>query len=150
MFVKDQYALYLFDVLYQLSSMKPAQTEKPSAESITKRIDSNMQRFEVLDYYINKCYMYPLTPALLAEQFIISERQITRIVQKKYGMSFHKVLLGKRILVAEQMLEKSDIKIQEISQAVGFHSPNIFFKEFKKKHGMTPREYRAKVQANDT
>ena len=61
-------------------------------------------------------------------------------------MSFHKVLLSKRILVAEQMLEKSDIKIDEISRSVGFHSPDIFYREFKKKHGMTPREYRIAVK----
>ena len=143
------YAMSLFDVLYRLSLLKPVQTEKTTAESSVQRGDSNMQRYEVLDYYINKCYMYPLTPALLAEQLYISVRQITRIVQAKYGMSFHKVLLGKRILVAEQMLEKSDIKIQEISQAVGFHSPDIFFKEFKKKHGITPREYRKIKETND-
>ena len=141
------YAMSLFDVLYRLSSVKPVQTEKPTAETVIPRGSSNMQRYEVLDYYINKCYMYPLTPALLAEQLYISERQITRIVQTEYGMSFHKVLLSKRILVAEQMLEKSDIKIDEISRSVGFHSPDIFYREFKKKHGMTPREYRIAVKA---
>jgi AraC-like DNA-binding protein len=142
------YAMSLFDVLYRLSSMKPAHSEKPTAETGLQRGSSTMQRYEVLDYYINKCYMYPLTPAFLAEQLYISERQITRIVQNKYGLSFHKVLLGKRILVAEQMLEKSDIKIEEISRAVGFHSPDIFYKEFKKKHGTTPREYRITIKAN--
>ena len=141
--------LSLFNVLYQLTMLQPSQTKKQIGKPIQRNDDSNMQRYEVLDYYINKRYMHPLTPKLLAEQLYISERQISRIVQNKYGMSFHKVLIEKRILVAEQMLEKSDIKIQEISQAIGFHSPDIFFREFKKKHGMTPKEYRsAKMQSD--
>ena len=149
---EDTYSmvLSLFNVLYQLTSLQPTQQDKPTDKSAQHNDDSNMQRYEVLDYYINKCYMHPLTPKLLAEQLYISERQISRIVKNKYGMSFHKVLIEKRILVAEQMLEKSDIKIQEISQAIGFHSPDIFFREFKKKHGMTPKEYRsAKMQNGD-
>ena len=136
--------LSLFDILYQLTLLKPIQTEQTAEDSVLQRGDSDMQRYEVMDYFINKCYMYPLTPKLLAEQLYISERQISRIVQSKYGMSFHRVLLAKRIMVAEQMLKNSEIQIQEIALAVGFHSPDIFFREFKKKYGMTPREYRIK------
>ena len=134
--------LSLFHVLYQLSISQPVLAEKSSPEDMLNHKDSDMQRNEVLHYFIHNCYMYPLTPSLLANELHISERQITRIVQSRYGMSFHKMLLQKRISVAEQMLKKSDIKVTEIAQAIGFHSPDIFYKEFRKKHGITPGEYR--------
>ena len=141
---ENQYLLILslFDILCRLIMLKPIHAERTPEETNLQRSDSDMQRYEVLDYFFNKCYMYPLTPTLVAEQLFISERQISRIVQSKYGMSFHRVLLAKRIMVAEQMLKNSEIQIQEIAQAVGFHTLDIFFREFKKKHGMTPREYR--------
>ncbi len=138
--------LSLFDILYRLTLLKPIPTEQTAEDSVLQRGDSDMQRHEILDYFFNKCYMYPLTPKLVAEQLFISERQISRIVQNKYGMSFHRVLLSKRITVAEQMLKNSEIQIQEIAHAVGFHSPDIFFREFKKKYGMTPREYRIRMK----
>lgn len=132
----------LLNILYRLSLTEPVQTENMNEESIPQYGDSDMQRYEVIDYFINKCYMYPLTPAFLAEQLHISERQVARIVQTRYGMSFHRALLTKRIMVAEQMLSKSNIKIQEIAQAVGFHSQDILYREFKRKNNITPREYR--------
>ena len=139
---QDLLVLSLFDILYRLTLLKPIQAEHVQDETVFQSGDSDMKRYEILDYFINKCYMYPLTPALVAEQLYISERQLSRIVQGKYGMSFHKALLAKRILVAEQMLVQSEIKIQDIAAAIGFHSQDIFYKEFKKKYGMTPREYR--------
>jgi len=136
------FMLSLFEVLYRLTELHPISVDKITDQPNLSILDSDMQRIEVLDYIVHKWYMYPLTPAMIAKELHISERQINRIVQSKYGTSFHKVLLNKRILVAEQMLEKSDIRIHEIAQAVGFHSPDIFFREFRKKHGITPREYR--------
>lgn len=143
----DPYPLVisLFQILYRLSLTEPVQTEKMNEESMPQHGDSDMQRYEVIDYFINKCYTYALTPSFLAEQLHISERQTARIVRTRYGMSFHRALLAKRVMVAEQMLTKSNIKIQEIARAVGFRSPDIFYKEFKRKYGMTPREYRRLV-----
>jgi two-component system response regulator YesN len=35
------------------------------------------------------------------------------------------------------------IKIQEVTEKVGFNDPNYFAKSFKKLTGVTPREYQA-------
>ncbi|NLZ37661.1 MAG: helix-turn-helix domain-containing protein [Clostridiales bacterium] len=41
-----------------------------------------------------------------------------------------------------EMLRTSDMSAERIAMMVGFSSKNTFWKEFRKKYGVTPAEYR--------
>ena len=49
-----------------------------------------------------------------------------------------------RIEEAKQLLETSDISVEEISHAVGYEDPTSFRRLFKRKGGLTPAAYRRK------
>jgi transcriptional regulator GlxA family with amidase domain len=49
-----------------------------------------------------------------------------------------------RIEEAKQLLESSDISVEEIGQAVGYEDPTSFRRLFKRKGGLTPAAYRRK------
>jgi transcriptional regulator GlxA family with amidase domain len=49
-----------------------------------------------------------------------------------------------RIEEAKQLLETSDISVEEIGQAVGYEDPTSFRRLFKRKGGLTPAAYRRK------
>jgi AraC-like DNA-binding protein len=58
------------------------------------------------------------------------------------GISYSDYLLNLRLANAEQLLIKSDSKIIEIALASGFNSISYFNREFLKKNGVSPGEFR--------
>ncbi|MBR2061819.1 MAG: helix-turn-helix transcriptional regulator, partial [Anaerotignum sp.] len=49
-----------------------------------------------------------------------------------------------RIEAACRELETTDVPASEISVMIGYDDPRYFYKVFKKKLGVTPKEYRQK------
>lgn len=47
---------------------------------------------------------------------------------------------------ARERLEQSDAPIREITKVVGYRDPLYFSKEFKKKYGLSPMQYRQKYR----
>ena len=44
------------------------------------------------------------------------------------------------------MLENTNMTVEEIARAVGYDSVEYFYRLFKKKTGMTPKEFKIKKQ----
>ena len=80
----------------------------------------------------------------LADDIKLSKRQTARILQQVYGMSFSGKLTEVRVQHAAYQLIHTDLKIEEISKSCGFNNSSYFFMSFKKKHGVTPSEFRKK------
>lgn len=106
-------------------------------------IGGDIDRISRLDYLINSCFMRELTAKYVAESLFISERQLMRITQKRYGTTFRQALLNKRLDVAAKLLSESVDSVTEISRKVGFQSISHFYRSFGKRFGLTPNEYRA-------
>lgn len=66
-----------------------------------------------------------------------------RKFKREIGIRFHDYLLLKRIQRAIPLLRSSAKSIKEISYVVGFNSPVIFSKVFKRFMGCSPRAYRS-------
>lgn len=105
-------------------------------------IGGDLDRISRLDYLINSCFMCELTAEYVAESLFISERQLMRITQKRYGSTFRQVVQNKRLDVAAKLLSETDDSVTEISRKVGFHSISHFYRSFGKRFGLTPSEYR--------
>jgi len=110
--------------------------------SFPNTIDCDLSRHCKLDHIINCCFMQNFTTADIADFLNISSRQLTRFVLKHYGTTLHQAITGKRILTAEQMLVKTDLSIEKIAITVGFTTIASLYREFQKKHSMTPAQYR--------
>lgn len=102
----------------------------------------DIQRMMGLDIIIGTSYMKRLTIKEIASELYISSRQLDRIVQKRYGKTLHKVIMEKRMSVAEQMLLTTDMTVEEIGSAVGFSSSAGFYREFVRAYGVTPAVYK--------
>lgn len=55
--------------------------------------------------------MCELTAEYVAESLFISERQLMRITQKRYGATFRQVVQNKRLDVAAKLLSETDDSI---------------------------------------
>jgi two-component system response regulator YesN len=58
------------------------------------------------------------------------------------GETFIDYIAKKRIEKAQQYLMDTSLRIYEISDKIGYSSPEYFCRVFKKITGMSPRQYR--------
>jgi AraC-like DNA-binding protein/mannose-6-phosphate isomerase-like protein (cupin superfamily) len=78
----------------------------------------------------------------LADKLHLCSRQVARIIKKEYGCTLSELVNRHKVGVAAMMLVKSDMKISEISAAVGYDSQKDFRINFKRVFGIPPTEYR--------
>ena len=127
----------------------PCQKQEPiSDDSLIRSETGDIQRMMRLDQLINVFFMHDLTVDEVAKHLYISGRQLDRIVRKRYGKTLHSVIIDKRISTAEQMLLTTDMTVDKIGLAVGFGSKAGFYREFSKRYGVTPAEYRQSNSKN--
>ncbi len=78
----------------------------------------------------------------IAEHIGISRAYLNYAFQKELGMSIQKFLMDFRMHKAASLLVSSADSVKEISMSVGYEDQLTFSKAFKKKFGMSPKNYR--------
>lgn len=94
--------------------------------------------------WIDEHYAEDFSLAWLAEQYAMSPRTLIRRFKTATGESPLAYLQTVRIEVAKKFLEVSAQTIAEITQKVGYEDVSSFSKMFKRKVGLSPREYRGR------
>ena len=101
----------------------------------------------------NKAYRNPdLRLKETAEVLQTNTTYLSVLINQRYKMNFKTLLNRMRFEEAKEMLNDPGCEIYTIGKIfkmVGFRSKSVFFKVFKKETGMTPKEYRSKVDACD-
>lgn len=78
----------------------------------------------------------------LAEQLELSPYWLSSLFKKETGQNFLDYVTGLRMAKAKELLRGTTMKIYEIAEAVGYKDLQHFGKLFKKRTGVTPKEYR--------
>lgn len=79
----------------------------------------------------------------LAAQCGLSTEHLRRLCRKELGRTPMEHVTYMRIQLAQELLEKTDIKLEAIAPQVGYHSAVVFSRSFLRCVGMTPSAYRA-------
>ncbi|MFC5701029.1 helix-turn-helix domain-containing protein [Cohnella faecalis] len=95
--------------------------------------------------YIDLHYFEDMPVSFFAGRFHTSKEHLTRIFKQKYGFGIHEYMLQVRMAKAKEWLADKTVKIQTVSEKVGYRDQNYFSKAFKKFTGQSPQEYRASV-----
>lgn len=98
----------------------------------------------VMDY-IEEHYAEDISLDLLADKVKISRGYLSSYFKEKTGMNFIDYLNELRINKAKQLLEDSDLKVQDIAEKVGYLNSSSFFRMFKRMTGVTPGDYRKQL-----
>ncbi len=77
----------------------------------------------------------------LSEKFSLEKGYIIHRFTDKFGISPYKYINQKKIEAAKNMLSDKNMKIIEISTALGYSGTQHFSSSFKKATGKTPKEY---------
>ncbi len=92
--------------------------------------------------YVELHYSEPMTVEEMAAKAGFSESHFMRFFKEAFGVSFITYLNDYRLSMAARMLLSTEESVLNISQQVGFENLSHFNRQFKKKYGKTPREYR--------
>jgi AraC-like DNA-binding protein len=83
---------------------------------------------------------------LLAKQLAVSPHHLSQILNESLGQSFFDFTAQYRVQEAQKLLiEKDNLKIEEIAEMVGYNSKSAFNTAFKKITGLSPSEFRKKL-----
>ena len=83
-----------------------------------------------------------LSLSTLAETLGLSCGYLSTIFRQETGQTVTDFVTERRMGHAAQLLRSSTLQIQTVAQYCGFSDVNYFSKLFKRRHGVTPREYR--------
>jgi len=78
----------------------------------------------------------------IAEDTHQSMTTLSKLIKQKTGYTFKELLQGKRFQMAVHLLCDTKLSIEEIALDVGYENQSYFFRQFKKRYGMTPHKYR--------
>ena len=101
-----------------------------------------------IDRFLNNRFDLAAGEEILAQELNLSRRQLDRIIQKQYGMSFRQKRSQIRFAIACDLLRNTGQTVAQISEELGYSTPSNFTAFFKEIQGMTPGAYRA--QFTDT
>lgn len=72
----------------------------------------------------------------------VSDSHLCRFIKENFGVTFKTLLCDKRFEVAKTLLTTTKLSIAEIIINVGYENSSYFHKEFLKRFGTTPMNYR--------
>ncbi len=97
--------------------------------------------------FIDENYTKPISNKQLGEIFNFNPLYISKLVKNKTGYSLHEYIVIRRISRAVQLLENTDHLIMEVGFISGFGDLPHFSRSFKKYMGVSPDDYRKRVQS---
>lgn len=100
---------------------------------------------EAATKYIKENLTEDLTVFTLAEQFHVARNYFSRLFKKEMGEGCNEYITRLRTEKAKQLLGASRLKTYEIAEKVGYHDTNYFSLAFKKNTGLSPKEFREKL-----
>lgn len=125
---KDSELSILFErILLRLARKSAAKYTLPLKKSIS---------------YINAFYNTELKIPLLAKMEGLSISRYSAVFKGTMGMTPCDYIIKTRLAFAFELLSNTDLSIKEISVLVGYEDAHFFSRIFRKKVGISPREYR--------
>lgn len=91
---------------------------------------------------VRENYAENLTLRELSQKYYVNSAYLGQLFRKKYGMSFKEYLNNYRMEQAAQKLLRTDDKIYQIAQEVGYKDLDYFINRFITAKGCTPAKFR--------
>ncbi len=110
-------------------------------ESLSVSQERKDKRIVDIINYMQENYSW-VTMDDLAREFTLSKPYLSKYIRDKSGMTFSENLQKIRLKKASSLLKNGNMKIDKVAESVGYPSVEHFNRQFKKKYGITPVQYR--------
>jgi len=95
-----------------------------------------------IENHIKRNYAKDINLKKIAGEHYVHPVYLGHLFKKTFGMSFNHYLQRLRTEEAKKLLIRTDLKIYEIAEKVGYKHTQYFVDQFEKCVGMTPSQYR--------
>lgn len=110
-------------------------------EEVRQTKPARKEIIEIISYVRNNLSK-DISVAEAAEKANMSESNFSHVFTDEKGISFSKFVSRMKMEKAAELLATTDMRINEISDAIGISNPNYFSVQFRKAYGLSPMEFR--------
>ncbi len=96
----------------------------------------------IIKDYIDKNYNQNLRLSYFSDKYYFSKEYLSKIFKGNYNIGIYEYVLEVRMKRAKELLLDGSLKIQWISDRLGYTDSNYFSKAFRTYYGMTPSQFR--------
>lgn len=82
----------------------------------------------------------------LARELGTNERRLTDIFRQRVGMTVFDYFSEMRLETSRHLLGESEMRIQAIASHVGYRNAGDFTRAYRRRYGVSPREYRQRLR----
>lgn len=102
--------------------------------------NKNEIKIQILTYIHENIQDANLCVASIAEHFHLSESRLLCLIKEATGNTLPRMINDMRMNSAKELITSGKIPLHLIYKETGFNSYNSFYKAFKRKYGISPRE----------
>lgn len=110
---------------------------------LSKKGNDNYIIYKIVSYIENN-YNNDIRLSDIAKKHFINSQYLSKLFKKTIGINYSEYLFNTRIEHAKILLKETDKNLSLIAYETGFENMSYFCNRFKKKTGITPKEYRNK------
>jgi two-component system response regulator YesN len=100
--------------------------------------------------YIDNHYFEAIKISLFTQKYFLSREYLMKLFKQEFGYGIHEYIQKVRMEKAMELLSDSNLKIQTISEMLGYSDKNYFSKAFKNYYQISPTDARLNQGENDT
>ena len=143
-YIRD--AAFSFDTL-QGNEIKLRKFAEEYARYLTQLRQNNTKGIlTLLEAEIEEHYVDNISLKSLGEKYYVNSAYLGQIFRKQFGSSFKDYLNGVRVRKAAELLLRTDYKVYEIAEEVGYKNMDYFINKFESVYGQTPTRFRKRRQ----
>lgn len=122
---------YLLNLEYDLSTNDKSESKK-----------TNLIAIKLAKQYIIDNFNKNITLKEVADKVFLSQNYLSELFKKETGEGFYDFLSRYRVNIAKDLLTKTNLKVYEVAENVGYSDSITFGRAFKKITGETPNSFR--------
>lgn len=142
------YRYAVLALLHQLLA-RASRLAVQTAPAAPERSSKSAEWMKEMLAYIDRHLEEPLTLSHLADQALVSQAHFSRVFKQMTGLHVPAYLNMKRVLLAAELLARSNLPVRRIAERCRFESPSHFYKTFKLHMDCTPGSYRGRFGVRD-
>jgi len=141
---RQAYLILLLAELVDFHEKQSAQSRKNAKYAYSTSVYA-----ELAIEYIKDMYQKGIGISDIADNIGISRAYLNSAFQKELGISAQTFLIDYKMHKAASLLVSTSLSIKEVSNSVGYEDQLVFSKAFKKKFGMSPKNYKTLKETID-
>lgn len=92
--------------------------------------------------YVDDHYYENIKISMFTDKYFLSREYLMKLFKVQFGYGIHEYVQKVRMDKARELLSDANLKIQDISETLGYKDKNYFSKAFRNYYDCSPTEYR--------